>query len=469
VTLILLLAIGALARLKSSFKFVAPVEVGASYQTLYFTEKLDHINGDPGIINIKVLLKQGHPNSPLFVYVGGEAPIEVFYTATGILVGYYGPKYNATIAFIEHRYYGESIPNTYSYKYLSTDQALWDFADIVSQLKPQNNTPVVAFGGSYAGMLSAFFRIKYPHLVDGAISSSAPFLMYLDTDGSSFSHIASMDYFLVDRNCMGNVFDGFNILDNFIDRPLQYPALDLIFKTCNTINEMSDVIALEDFLTDAFQTMAQFNYPYPYNIVGTLPAFPVNVSCSIMSQHTQTENMWTTLQGLALIADIFYNSTGQVNCLDTYYDSNMQADPWTYQTCTELLMPYGQYGLPNDMFPSRPWSLNQFSQQCMQTFGVSPRLDWEPVNYGMTANVNSTLKYASNIVFSQGVMDPWSGGCIQDEINANTLVIKIAKAAHCFDLKSPSPRDPLSLILARQQEEILINQWIGSKLAMLDR
>jgi hypothetical protein len=43
--------------------------------------------------------------------------------------------------------------------YLTSEQALADFAYLVSFIKKENkaeNSPVVAFGGSYGGMLSAW-------------------------------------------------------------------------------------------------------------------------------------------------------------------------------------------------------------------------------------------------------------------------------------------------------------------------
>lgn len=118
------------------------------------------------------------------------------------------------------------------------------------------------------------------------------------------------------------------------------------------------------------------------------------------------------------------------------------------------------------MYPVRPWNLTQWSNMCNSIFGVRPRPDWAPINYGMAGgNVNATLQGASNIVFSYGFLDPWKGGCIQDQINQETLVIGIRGGAHHLDLRSPNPRDPQSVIFARAREEAMINQWIAQKLA----
>nr|GMC61180.1 lysosomal Pro-X carboxypeptidase isoform X2 [Ipomoea batatas] len=106
---------------------------------------------------------------------------------------------------MQHRFYGESLPfGKQSYKsaktlgYLNSQQALADYATLIRSLKQNLSSeasPVVMFGGSYGGMLAAWFRLKYPHVAIGALASSAPILQFDNiTPWSSFYDAVSQDF-----------------------------------------------------------------------------------------------------------------------------------------------------------------------------------------------------------------------------------------------------------------------------------
>ena len=95
----------------------------------------------------------------------------------------------------EHRFYGNSqpfgkplVPHTQQdpevIGYLTSWQALADYANVIHQVKSTipgaEKSPVIAFGGSYGGMLSAWMRIKYPHLIDGYLGIHVTCTEYLD-------------------------------------------------------------------------------------------------------------------------------------------------------------------------------------------------------------------------------------------------------------------------------------------------
>lgn len=89
------------------------------------------------------------------------------------------PEFGALLIFAEHRYYGESMPyGNKSYMdlkhlgYLTSRQALADYVDLIQYVKSKPEykySPVIVFGGSYGGMLSAWIRMKYPHVVQGLV------------------------------------------------------------------------------------------------------------------------------------------------------------------------------------------------------------------------------------------------------------------------------------------------------------
>jgi pimeloyl-ACP methyl ester carboxylesterase len=114
---------------------------------------------------------------PVFYYISGEG------TCNGPPTGYVaslGKQYSALLISLEHRFYGESIPNgnalSENYKYLSVEQALADLSNFTNFYKEQvpatQSVPWVVFGGSYSGGLSSWYRATYPEQSVAALSSS---------------------------------------------------------------------------------------------------------------------------------------------------------------------------------------------------------------------------------------------------------------------------------------------------------
>lgn len=156
--------------------------------------------------------------SPIFFYTGNEGNIELFAQNVGF-VWEAAEEFGASVVFAEHRYYGKSLPfGNKSFEapeysgYLTSEQALADYALLlVEKLNPNQQRPVIVFGGSYGGMLSAWFRMKYPHLALGAIAASAPILQFT-TDCSRFNTIVSNVFTVGQGNCSRNIRQAFDVL-----------------------------------------------------------------------------------------------------------------------------------------------------------------------------------------------------------------------------------------------------------------
>eukprot|EP00965_Chrysotila_dentata_P158334 5230549-Pleurochrysis_carterae.AAC.3 len=61
--------------------------------------------------------------------------------------------------------------------YLARAQAMADFAYLIAYLREErgaSESAFIGFGGSYGGMLAAWFRVHYPNAIAGAVAASAP-------------------------------------------------------------------------------------------------------------------------------------------------------------------------------------------------------------------------------------------------------------------------------------------------------
>lgn len=74
--------------------------------------------------------------------------------------------------------------------------------------------------------------------------------------------------------------------------------------------------------------------------------------------------------------------------------------------------------------------------------------------------MNLDFSSSSNIIFSNGELDPWHAGGVVEDVMENNVVLMIPKSAHHLDLRTPNAADPPSVTQARDIETMHIKQWI---------
>jgi lysosomal Pro-X carboxypeptidase len=479
------------------------------YKEYFHNVKVDHFSyKDNRVFSLRYLVKdkyfdKNNPDSPILFYCGNEGPIETFWENSGFVTEYLAEKYKALVIFGEHRFFGKSFPfggkqdkDPEKNKYLTSAQALSDFVDLLSDYRNENNFPerkIIAFGGSYGGMLSSWARMKFPHIFSGAVASSAPTLLFEDIKKieNSFFKIATDTYKKYDDQCPILIRSSFQKLFDIRNSTIisknksVLKALNDIFIPCKNIENSSDIKKLESTIEDALITLAQYNYPYETNFINPTPAVPVKVACEKISE-IKNKNKFLKLSPLISSSinfgfnkynqvdyddknkfkylkaaiDVFFNSTGTQKCLDIGNDNESkerEINGWEYMACTEMIMPMEKNGL-TDMFNPEPWDLNKFTNECKNNFESDIRPNWIFNFYGGRNFLKETENY-SNIVYINGNMDPWYSGCPKKSNNKKVIILE-AESAHHLDLRLPNEKDPKSIIQARKVVEYLIPNWL---------
>ena len=243
--------------------------------------------------------------------------------------------------------------------------------------------------------------------------------------------------------------------------------LTSLFRLCpNSAPEsVSDVWTLAFWLQSSMDYMAMGSYPYPSSYIlngdGVLPPYPMREMCKPLAQHSLGPD--ELLQALSEGTGVFYNYSGALTCFDTHGSANNATTEdghlWDYLFCSELTQPMSRDG-KRDMFWSQPFSLNGTEMQCQSQWGIRGRPRWATVLYGGWTG----LEEASNIVFSNGELDPWRGGGVtRNETGAwarDIIPILIPEVGHHIDLMFSNPNDTPAVRHARDTERRYLAKWI---------
>ncbi|KAI6184607.1 CRE-PCP-1 protein [Aphelenchoides bicaudatus] len=477
----------ALRRLPKPSQFAAPSH---TYETKTFSSKIDNFDPTPNkLFNVKYLVNnQSFVNGqgPLFFYTGNEGTVEGFAANTGIMFDL-APEFNALIVFCEHRYYGsgssqpfgkDSFASAENARFLTIEQTFGDYITLIQNVLPQtyNFTKVIAFGGSYGGMLSAWFREKYPTVVDGAWAASAPVAYFRKskTPMGGFSNVVgrTMKHLGCDLDA---VTDGFSKIDT-----LTNDQLNTIFNVNSSypIKNSDDVFALKGYIREGFEYMAMTCYPYPSVFLRPLDGWPMLAACN--SLQTKQDKAEDAVKALKKAIDAFYDPKTpacflSTDCQDAATAGLGDLHGWEWQSCTQIAIDICAQGGDNDPF----WQdcaavgtdkVKSFEDYFKEGCGVLAndvpgyKTDW--VNFDFIKNAYGfDLKGATNLILTQGYLDPWSAGgadiSSDDAAKREIYMYTIEDAAHHLDLRTPNSCDPPSVVAARYSIVNVLKKWLG--------
>ncbi|KAJ0792988.1 putative lysosomal Pro-Xaa carboxypeptidase [Helianthus annuus] len=150
------------------------------YEVYNYTQTLDHFNFKSESYTTfqqRYVLNRKYwggtaKSFPIFVYTGAESSImgDVEYSGFEMTLA---SQFKGLLVYIEHRYYGTSMPfgsyeeaykNANTLGFFTSEQALTDCAQITLHVKSNlsaESCPVIAIGGSYGGSKS-YYTLNFP-------------------------------------------------------------------------------------------------------------------------------------------------------------------------------------------------------------------------------------------------------------------------------------------------------------------
>jgi dipeptidyl-peptidase-2 len=456
------------ARLSANSKPLGGPEPSGRFE---YTQRVSHFNAErTQSFQQRYWVEDKHyrPGGPMFFYAGNEGPLEAWWASAGLLFDW-APHFNALVVFAEHRYYGRSLPfGNASFAagnrgFLSIAEALADYATLVPEVRTARmggRGSVVAFGGSYGGILAAYLRIKYPNVFDAALAASAPIPQVIGlTPPTSFYQAVTEDAANADARCPDLVRAGFAAAVKKIASAAGRAEVAKAFGLCSFPDKGADHFL--QFARNAWTEVAMCDYPYASNFLAPLPANPINAMCDYVV------NASDPLHGLGRATRLPYAQGDE--CMDMYKLFVDCADPtgcgvdndakaWDLQMCTEVSYEVETTNT-TDMFPPSKFDFAKRKEYCERTYNISPMpLDWIRVAFGGA----DLARVTSRIIFSNGRRDPWHPGGFLHSLSDDLPAVIIDVGAHHLDLRGATPEDPAEITAKRLTERAIIEKWLAS-------
>ena len=439
-----------------------------SSSPFFFDQRVDHFSSSSATFKQKyyVLDFSKIKSDPVFLYISGEAPLN------GVPMDYvrdYAMLFNATVVTLEHRYYGSSIPTSDASRLplLTVEQALADLANFVTWFS--KGRPVVTFGISYSGALSAWFRVRYSNVTLGSVSSSGvvnPIVNFFEFDQQTAVSLATAD-----PVCLGNLRSAMKAIESELQT--NPTALKAMFGAESLTNDLDFLY----YVADASAETVQYGYQ--------------STLCSFLNDENKT-----LIQRYQEFLQKFFNQVYLGGDVGGSYSRQEMAKvkftasrSWWWQTCYEL--GYFNTAPPFGSIRSSRLNLEYFEGVCNYLYpGVYPPDASKVIKeFGGTFFVLQTnfSKYlgakpnGTNIVFFQGSQDQWQWAGVRHTLNAQETEYTMVcdNCGHGCDIRG-CPSLPMAVAMKRRSsgsgcdnEEAInearqttiskIKQWLNKK------
>lgn len=389
-------------------------------------------------------------DGPVFLYLCGE------YECPGVDENVLYPlmlaeEYDAKFVVLEHRYYGYSLPYSFSsmlpqlFFFLTVEQALGDIEhfihemnDEIQDLREGPSPKWIIIGGGYPGALAAYFRTRHPDLVVGAWASSAkvkPILNFTDYDKQVYLSAKKSG-----EDCVEAI------------------------RSVNDLTEDQYRIGQTEKVTDVFGVTEDFVFndyrPVLFYVSDVMSRVIVRGHrTELCNAITSTNDPWTRLKYVSDIGkkygltDPKYYALRHMRTL--IWTPEGAGRQWYWQKCTQLawFQTPSEYRMRSSHLDLAFW--NWF---CNLIFDYPGGMN--PPDIHVT---ESKVNWAgSKILFTQGEEDPWKWSGVMEQENELRpyILIDCDNCAHTQDIKTPTDQDPIELTDARERIKEILREFL---------
>lgn len=362
---------------------------------LNINQPIDHQHPENGHFKQRIFLSHYNIESPMVFITEGYG---AYYASNPRYVNELSELLQANQLCVEHRFFGESVPEPLDWQYLTISNAAADHHRIVEILKEIYKGKWVSTGISKGGQTAMYHRYFYPEDVDATVAYVCP-LNFSIEDKRVYKFLENVS----DSTSRSKIFD------------YQYEMLKnktLYFLEFKALAESKD-LTYPMGMSKAYElTVLEYAFAFwQWGLISTdsIPTIPASASTMVHHLDNVSGIDWISNEGIERLQAFFYQALSEI----------------------------GFYG----------YDISPFKD--IVSFEKKPTFDFSAPD-GLTVNYNPVpmqkidqfIRHsATNMIFIYGENDPWSSTAVDLTYNNNLIKIIKPGGSHLTRLKNLPEKD----------------------------